>query len=393
MPGDLAIMMVGDIFISTPDVYPRLPQIKPISRESRDLFSWLENVAPVLRQGDFTLGNLEGYIWKRPAASAVDFSFGEVKIDLSMPPETAGVLKRAGFNALSIANNHVMNMGAEAMLETIRHLDAAGIAHSGSGRNISEARKPAMLTRDGVTLAFLSYSSVFTPGFHPAGENKPGIATVPVSTSYEIAPNIAYNPGVLPRVVTKPNPLHVEEMLRDVRRARAEADVVVVSWHWGATKYAQSYASGLAFEDTPCFVLNYQEEMGRAAVDAGADIVMGHHPHRLQGIEVYKNKLICYSLNHLVLSFDEGPNFGPESVIATAYVDRITKQLTRFAIVPMMVPPSTMEPYIVPTSEAGAIIAELERLSKKYGTRFDVTGDEIVIKPGVAQKPLTARAD
>lgn len=386
-------MMVGDIFISTPDVHPRLPQIVPIQKKRRDLFSWIEVVAPVLRQGDFTLGNLEGYICEPTVAEAGYSSFGEVRMDMSMPPETADVLKRAGFTALSTANNHVMNRGGEAMLETLRHLDGAGIAHSGSGRNIDEARAPAIMERDGVKLAFLSYSSVFTPGSAPAGKDRSGIATVAVSTSYEIAPNIAYNPGVLPRVVTTPNPAHVASMQDDVRRAKAVSDVVVVSWHWGATRYAQSYASGLSFDDTPFFVLNYQEDMGRAAIDAGADIVMGHHPHRLQGMELYRNKLICYSLNHLVLSFGEGLNFGPASVIAKAHVDVGTRKITRFTVIPLMVPPTTMEPYVISVREAGPLIEELERLSRKYGTKFRVKNDEIAIEAGVSEVPLSARMD
>lgn len=386
MAKELTVMMVGDVFISTPDVYPwTLRHAVPILQKRPDLYTWLEKVAPVLRQGDFTLGNLEGPICEPVAAldevrSTIDF--GDVTVKLRMPPEVADVLKRAGFDALSTAGNLINNasVGSECMLQTLHHLDRVGLAHSGSGKNIFEARRPAILERDGVRLALLSYSSVFTPSVSAAGENKPGIATVSVRTSYEIPANIFYNPGVPPHIVTKPNPKDVEAMLEDVRRAKAEADVVVVSWHWGATKYANSYALGLPLEDSPFFVMGYQEEMGRAAIDAGADLIMGHHPHRLQGIELYKNKLICYSLCNLIMSFGEGPNFGEESVIVKSYIDVHSKHLTRFTIIPMMVPSDTMEPYIVPISAAESIIAELERLSKKYGTRFQVENGEIIIR-------------
>ena len=272
-----------------------------------------------------------------------------------------------------------MIKGADSMLETLAHLDKAGLAHSGSGNNLIEAHKPAILEREGIKLALLSYGSIFEPESYPARDNKPGIATVGVSTAYEIPPNINNMPGVMPRIITIPNPKDVELMLEDVRRARKIADIVVVSWHWGVTKYANSCATGIPLEDSPSFVLNYQEEMGRAAIDAGADMIMGHHPHRLLGMEIYKSKLICYSLGNLVISFGERGNFGPESMIVKGYIDIKSKQLVSFSLIPLMVPTETMEPHIAQSHEAELVIGELERVSRKYGTKFKAEGDEVNI--------------
>jgi poly-gamma-glutamate capsule biosynthesis protein CapA/YwtB (metallophosphatase superfamily) len=229
-------------------------------------------------------------------------------------------------------------------------------------------------------LAFLSYTSTFVPGTFPAGENKIGLATVAVSTAYEISGNIRYAPGVPPRIITTPNRRDVEMVLEDIQQAKARADLVVVSWHWGLTKWANAFAMGIPVENAPFFVLNYQEDMGRAAIDAGADLIMGHHPHRLQGMEVYKGKLICYSLNNLAISFGEGPNFGEESVIVKGYIDPKRKQITRLTFSPIMLPHETMEPYPVPVAQAGDYVTLMTQLSRKYGTRFRVEGDEIAIE-------------
>jgi poly-gamma-glutamate synthesis protein (capsule biosynthesis protein) len=377
----LTVMMVGDIFISWPEVYPTQAHIVPMLKPREDLYSWLEDVAPIFQRGDFTLGNLEGPVCElKKALSKAGVSSSKLLPDhMVMPPEVAGVLKRAGFDALSTAGSVTMIKGADSMLETLAHLDKAGLAHSGSGNDIVEAHKPAILEKNGVKLALLSYGSIFEPDSFPAGDGKPGIATVGVSTAYQIPSNINNMPGVLPRVITMPNEKDVDLMLDDVRKAKTIADIVVVSWHWGVTRNANSCATGIPLEDSPSFVLNYQEEMGRAAVDAGADIVMGHHPHRLQGMEIYKNKLICYSLGNLVMSFGEKENFGPESVIVTGNIDIKSKQIVGFSLIPLMVPPDTMEPHIACFDEAARVIDELERLSQKYRTKFRTEGDEVII--------------
>jgi poly-gamma-glutamate synthesis protein (capsule biosynthesis protein) len=131
-------------------------------------------------------------------------------------------------------------------------------------------------------------------------------------------------------------------MKSDVKKAKENADLVVVSWHWGLTRYANAFGMGIALDEAPFFVLNYQEDMGRAAIDAGADLVMGHHPHRLQGMEIYKGKLICYSLCNLAISFGEGHNFGEESVIVKAYIDEQSKKIKRLTFIPIKLPSEIM---------------------------------------------------
>ena len=379
MPNELIVMAVGDVTVGTRELpgEPACSQTQ-IWEEGVDPYRWLEQVAPVLKHGDFTIGNLMGTICDiaSPAESKSSTGGGNI----SMPPKVADVLKRAGFHAFSVANNHTMDFGPEGMLQTLTNLKRVGLGASGGGRNIQEARKPVILEQDGVKLALLSYSSVFMPGSSPAGENKPGMATVSVNTSYQIPGNIFYNPGVPPRIITTPNREDVEKMLEDVREAKAQADLVVVNWHWGSSKWANSIASGLPIKDSLCYVLNYQEDMGRAAIDSGADLVVGHQPHRLQGVEIYKGKFIFYSLGVFTFPFSMGMNFGEESGIVKGYIDSKAKRLTRVHLLPVLVPMNTMQPHVVPVAEAARVITELERLSQKYKTKFTIKCEEIVIE-------------
>lgn len=378
MAKELTLMSVGDVFIGYGKELADLPNVTSIWREGLTLSTYLEKIAPTLQEGDLRVGNLEAPLCE--GLPPIEGKAGAGGFALRMPPEAADVLKQVGFDAMSLANNHTMNFGGPGMLQTLSNMERVGIVPFGGGRNIREARKPAILERKGVKLALLSYSSTFMPGAFPAGENKPGIATVAVNTSYEVPGNIFYAPGALPHIITTPKRQDRENMEDDVRKARAQADVVIVNWHWGLTRHAISHATGLPIEDCPFFVVNYQEDMGRAAIDAGADLVIGHHPHRLQGMEVYKGKLICYSLATFTWPFSEGVNFSKECVIVKSYIDCEKKQIARITLIPVWVPQDTMQPYRLPIGEAERITAELERLSKKYKTKFPIEGNEIAIK-------------
>lgn len=378
MAKELTLMAVGDVFVGPVREASKKAPGTPIIEERSDLFSWFSKVAPILQQGDFTMGNCEGPICEGGQSDISKAGTGG-RI-FKMPPRAAAVMKKVGFNILALANNHDMDMGAEGLLETMKHLDEAGIARAGGGRDIAEARKPAIVERGGVRLAFLSYTSTFVPGTSPAGEHKPGLATVAVSTAYEVTGNIHYAPGVPPRIITTPDRGDAERMLEDVRQAKANADIVVVSHHWGTTRFSNSYALKISLDEAPFFVANYQEDLGRAAIDAGADLIMGHHPHQLQGMEIYKGKLICYSLGNLVLSWGDGPNFGTETVILKGMIDPKLKQIKRFTLVPLIAPRETLEPFPATPGQAGDHIKLLTRLSRKYGTKFRMDGAEIAVE-------------
>ncbi len=214
----------------------------------------------------------------------------------------AKALVNAGFKVCAFASNHSFHWGGEAFLDALDILKENNIHVIGAGRNIAEARKPAILEHNGTKVAFLAYCSVVAPGTD-AREDKPGCVPMRVSTTYE---QIDWQPGTPPRIVTYADKNDLSAMLDDIRKARAQADVVVVSIHWGVHYLVSSV------------IAMYQFEVGHAAIDAGADLILGHHAHMLKGIEVYKGKVIFFSMGNFV--FDSpSPSFGHRSKIKILY--------------------------------------------------------------------------
>jgi len=179
-------------------------------------------------------------------------------------------------------------MGFTALRDTIANLAEAGIRQVGVGENIAQARRSVLVEKEGVTMAFLAYS----PAQHPTF----------VATSSQLGnnPMQIYNyyrdpepdfPGVAPEVITLPDRRHLKWMREDVAKAKSEADVVVVSFHWGLPFVRNALA-------------DYESELAYAAIDAGADLIIGHHQHLLKGVEVYKGKVIFHGVNHLSVWID-----------------------------------------------------------------------------------------
>jgi hypothetical protein len=200
-------------------------------------------------------------------------------------PEVPAAMARAGFTVVSVANNHILDYGEGPYLRTLDLLHDSGIATSGGGSNIVEARRPAVVEQSGVRIATLSYSSIQVPSCG-AGTDRAGCAPIRVRTGY--MEQFEEWPGYPPRIVTEAYPEDVETMMRDVASARQDADLVIVSMHNGPLL-------------TNSYLCDYQRVVAKAAIDAGAEAVLGHHPHILKGIEVYRGKPIFYSLGNFVM--------------------------------------------------------------------------------------------
>jgi poly-gamma-glutamate capsule biosynthesis protein CapA/YwtB (metallophosphatase superfamily) len=198
-------------------------------------------------------------------------------------PVAAGeALKSAGVHAVGIANN--VNYGAPAITASITRLDELGIAHTGTGVNRRTARAPVVLARNGTRFGFLQRSSVYWPTNHEAGEDTTGIAVIRGHTAYHIPMHgsrpAANRPGVPPEIVTWADPAYLRWLEEDITALRGRANVIVASFHWGLHRG----------------VLQYMTEIGHTAIDAGADLVIGHGPHFSLPIEVYKGRPIFYGL-------------------------------------------------------------------------------------------------
>ncbi len=231
------------------------------------------SVGPILDRADLRFANLEApFLADTTGVPRVPKTY-----TFAVPPSAAAALTAAGFDVVSLANNHILDYGPPGLFETWAVLEAAGIAHAGTGLNRDEAHRHALLARDGMRIAVLAYSHTFPAEFWAQAE-RPGTA-------------------------------HADSLrlLRDVRRAAAEADIVLVSFHWGAE-----------LSEEP---KEYQQTLARLAVDAGADLVIGHHPHTLQPLEWYRGRLIAYSLGNFVFGSYTATARG--ALLLTAFVDGV----------------------------------------------------------------------
>lgn len=219
----------------------------------------LAAVAPLLAQADYRIGNLE------TAVATTGEPIPKKRFTFRAHPRVLSVL-RGRFDALAVSNNHSCDYGSAAFLETLSHLDAGGIAYFGGGRNLSAAHTPLWIERHGLRIAVLGYSE-FKPRQFEAGSNWPGIAWSEDS--------------------------HV---VNDIHAARAaHADRIIIFMHWGWEK-----------ESNP---VSRQRQLAHLMIDAGADIVIGGHPHIVQNSEYYKGHLIVYSLGNFVFDSFDKPEF------------------------------------------------------------------------------------
>ena len=260
--GELTLLAVGDV-----------------AANREDLASILAKAAPTLRQGDFVFGQMEAPLSDRGDRAA------HAKLAMRSPPAFGRVCADAGFNIMSVAGNHVMDFGPEALADTFVHGAAAGLTFGGAGATIAQARQPAIIERGGVRLAVVAVSSILPMGYE-ATETRPGCAPMRGFTSYEMIEHD--QPGTPPRVRTFPHPEDLARLREDIALARAQADIVALSIHWG-------------IHLIPAEISDYQREVAHAAIDAGADIVLGHHPHILKGVEFHKGKAIFYSMGNFAI--------------------------------------------------------------------------------------------
>jgi poly-gamma-glutamate synthesis protein (capsule biosynthesis protein) len=255
--------------------------------------------------------------------------------------------------------------GTRAVLDTIATLDREGIKHCGAGRDIQEARRPAVIFCQGLRFGFLSYTSVFWPVGHAAGPNAPGVATVKAHTAYAPGPRALEMPGAPPVVVTWADRDELKALETDIKTLRKQVDIVVVSVHWGISGSNQA--------------IDYQREVGRTAIEAGADLVLGHHPHRLQGIEIVERRPIFYSAGNFAFDWIKMRGRNLDGVLIKCGIRH--RALSSMALVPVRRNPDNLvEPLTADRGAGKKIFDQVRELSAAYGTRFSETGGEITVQ-------------
>jgi poly-gamma-glutamate capsule biosynthesis protein CapA/YwtB (metallophosphatase superfamily) len=274
-------------------------------------------VAHWFHAADLTIGNLESALGDigEPEPKAYPFR---------APPEAAESLARAGFDIVSLANNHGMDYGPEALLQGIDLLHAAGVVPIGAGVDETAAYAPHITSINGLSLAIFGYVNVpvewrgFDTETWTAAADAPGLAWATV-----------------------------ERIQSGVGAVRDDVDLIIVVLH-----------SGYEYVDPPSPV---QMELSRAAVDAGADLVIGHHAHILQGIEFYRDGVIVYGLGNFVFEID-GP---PETAVLYAWLD--ANGVREIELLPAIIQFGG-QPRPAASWEAGPILQRVYQLSRPLST-------------------------
>lgn len=282
-----------------------------------------EQILDILRGADIAFVDLEAPLTDRGEPADKDFVFRG-------PPSAAQGLADAGIDIVTMANNHVFDYGLTGLQDTWATLAGAGVKQTGSGQNETEARSPVILTMNGLRIAFLGY--VNTPPDSVSGfvvEDTKATATTP---------GVAW--------------LSPEVIAEDVARAKKQADLVVVA-----------FQAGVEYTEAP---IDLQIDSAHAAIDAGASVVFGHHPHVLQGIETYNGGVIIYSLGNLVFDLDfvdySYPGL-PSTLTGMLSVTLSKDGVVDCEFVPMIIGEDDGRPRPVSGAEAAPVLDRMERLS------------------------------
>ena len=283
-----------------------------------------EFVTDIISGADIAFGNLE---------STISEQDGETRSGtwrFTAPPDAALTLLHAGFDVLSLSNNHVWDYWERGLHETRDHLDAVGIAHTGTGSDLAEAYSPAVIEVNGLKVAFLAVANIFNYGVYPDHE----------AFDYTAWADMEY-------------------LAPAISAAREQVDLVVVSAHWD-----------WEYKDYPS---DATVELAHAIADAGADIILGHHPHVPQGIEIYNDTFIIYSLGNF--AFHQTTKYSiwkKRSVILVLTLSR--DGVEEYDLIPVT---TGFQPAVAEGELADEILAHMEEISFTSLLFADVPTDAI----------------
>ncbi len=247
------LVFVGDIMLSR--------NIGKAMAEKSDYRFFFRKIASTTPSADVAFANLETPVSTRGILSGSIYSF-------RTDPKALEGLKYAGFDVVSIANNHIWDYGRQAFKDTLVSLAESGITAVGGGENYEDAHTPKVITVGKTKIAFLAYTNLISPFLG-------GASSTPAISRFD------------------------DDILKaDIAKAKKYADVVIVSFHWGDEYHTKHNKE--------------QERVGKLVIDAGANLVVGHHPHVVQEVEEYKGGYILYSLGNFIFdqNFSEDTSHG-----------------------------------------------------------------------------------
>jgi hypothetical protein len=303
---------------------------------NQELLSYpLRRLAPTFHAADLVFVNCEGALSDRGRQNGLNRT----------PEKFAKTMRSSGISLVNLANNHTFDAEERGFLDTLRALSSAGIAHVGGGHDLAEARKPVILARNGIKLGFLGYAQFNNMGESAfAADGRPGIV-----------------------------PMDPFLMKEDIRRLRPQVDYVVVAIHW---------ATNRAYDISP-----ENRKFAHDLIDAGADVILGHHPPHPKGIEVYRGKVILYAPSnvlrgHTNLNSDDG------------YLARFTlgeKSVEKVEVLPIAgkgqpagrtgqpYDAKLFQPYLMEGSSAQQLLEGVRSRSAALDTAMEIDGNKGII--------------
>lgn len=323
-----------------------------------------EKVYALVGSADIAIGNLEMALTNESTPVAK-------MITRRASPELARDVYMLGFDVLSVANNHTIDFGWPGLLETQSALAGGGVRAIGGGLTRREAAAPIIERVAGRRIGVIAFSCLAPAGMD-ATDDRPGIASIRIDTAYEVdAARQMEEPGdpSAVKIRTHPQAGDLAFAIDAVKRLRAECDLLIVSIHWG-------FGSGETLAE-------YQAPLGAALIDAGADIIHGHHPHAVHAIGAHRGRPILFGLGTFLAQqffLNSGPvaaamraGMSPDGYIALIDCESDNKLVVR-------VVPTTLDGNYAPTLAVGAdferIAKRLSRLSTAFGVTIDFSERE-----------------
>lgn len=262
-PAEATLVFGGDVMLSR--------EIGNIMQRKNDYTYFWKDIRDLFTDSDVAFINFENPV------SDIGENVGSI-YSFRADPKTLEGLQYAGIDVVSFANNHVWDWSREAFLQSLELLEQKGIDYIGAGRNYDESHTAKIIERNGIKVAYLGYTNLLPYSLRQT-DSVPSVAGI-----------------------------DMEQMAIDISNAKESgADIVVASFHWG--------------EEYDTTHNNLEEVIAKAVIDAGVDLVIGHHPHVVQEVEVYNGGVIAYSLGNLI--FDQ--NFSPDTshgLVLRAVVDK-----------------------------------------------------------------------
>jgi poly-gamma-glutamate capsule biosynthesis protein CapA/YwtB (metallophosphatase superfamily) len=290
--------------------------IYSVAKAANDMTLPYQGLAPLLQAADITIGSLDGSLSDYSEPAPCDEHYR----NLMGPSEMADGLAWAGYDVITVATNHAKDCGIirgclnDAFLDTLTNLRARGMAPAGGGLNLAEAMSPAIITVQGIRFAFLGVTAINAPLW--AGADSPGVG-----------------------------PFKTEVYVDAIRRARQVADVVILLPHWG-----REFSGEISYT---------QRQGAHAMVSAGATLVIGNHPHHVQGVETFPNGAVAaYSLGNFVfdMQWSDGTLYTVQGIMVRARFHGA--QLAEVSLLPIHIY-DNFQPRLADADEAAQILAEV----------------------------------